>query len=130
MTRKQLGVVVLHGSAVATALGHKHEQAADCFAKWHCTAVGRACIQQMVKLHEEDVGLFRTQRLGMRHGCVLPTEVRTPVQPGTRCMQAVSRASARGIAGRMVVSRRANIDCPTPGGLRSKTLGLACLHPL
>jgi hypothetical protein len=43
-------------------------------------------------------------------------------------MRVVSRASARRIAGRMVVSRRASIDFPTPGGPRRRTLWAERLH--
>ena len=39
-----------------------------------------------------------------------------PVRPATRWMQVLSRASARVMAGRMVVSRRASIDVPALGG--------------
>jgi hypothetical protein len=36
--------------------------------------------------------------------------VRAPVRPATRWMQVVSRASGRGIAGRMVVSRLISLE--------------------
>ena len=45
-------------------------------------------------------------------------------------MRVVSRASARFIAGTMVVSRRASIDFPAPGGPRRRTLWSECLHDL
>jgi hypothetical protein len=47
---------------------------------------------------------------------------RSPVRSATRWRRLGSMASARGIAGRMVVSRRASIDFPTPGGPRRTTL--------
>ncbi len=53
---------------------------------------------------------------GARQGPVVTKAVRSPVRPATRCMRVVSMASARVIAGRMVVSRRASIDFPAPGG--------------
>jgi hypothetical protein len=52
---------------------------------------------------------------GARHGRVVTTAVRAPVRPATLWIPVVSIASARRIAGRMVVSRRASIDFPTPG---------------
>jgi hypothetical protein len=42
------------------------------------------------------------------------TTVRAMVRPATRWMRAVSRASARRIAGRMGGRRRASIDVPVP----------------
>ena len=48
----------------------------DRIDKWYGIAFGRAYIQQMVKHHEENVGLCRTQRCGARHGCVPMTAVR------------------------------------------------------
>jgi hypothetical protein len=53
---------------------------------------------------------------GARNGRVMTRAVRAPVRPATRWMRVVPRASARGVAGRMVVSRRASIDVPAPGG--------------
>jgi hypothetical protein len=38
---------------------------------------------------------------------------RSPVSPATLWMRVISMASARVIAGRMVVSRRAHIDLPS-----------------
>jgi hypothetical protein len=58
------------------------------------------------------------------------TAVRAPVRPATLWMRVVSSASARRIAGKIVVSRRASIDVPTPGGPRRRTLWTECLHPL
>ena len=52
------------------------------------------------------------------------------MRPATRWIRVVSRASARVIAGRMVVSRRASIDFPAPGGPRRRTLWAERLHPL
>jgi hypothetical protein len=46
----------------------------------------------------------------------MTSAVRAPVRPATRWIRVVSMASARGIAARMVVSRRASIDVPAPGG--------------
>jgi hypothetical protein len=45
-----------------------------------------------------------------------------------RWMRVVSRASARVIAGRMVVRRRASLDLPTPGGPMMSTFGTQHLH--
>jgi hypothetical protein len=51
---------------------------------------------------------------GARNGRVVTRAVRSPVRPATRWMRVVSTASARVIAGRMVVSRRASMDLPAP----------------
>jgi hypothetical protein len=53
---------------------------------------------------------------GARHGRVVTNAVRSPVRPATRWIRVVSMASARIIAGRMVVSRGARIDLPAPAG--------------
>jgi hypothetical protein len=47
---------------------------------------------------------------GARSGQVITTAVRSPVRPATRGMRVVSTASAKVIAGRMVVSHRASLD--------------------
>jgi hypothetical protein len=47
---------------------------------------------------------------GARHGLVVTTAGRAPVRPATRWRRVVARASARVIAGRIVMSRRASID--------------------
>ena len=60
---------------------------------------------------------------GARNGRVVTNAVRPPVRPATRWMRVVSRASARVIAGRMVVSRRASIDLPAPGGRARRRCG-------
>jgi hypothetical protein len=67
---------------------------------------------------------------GARHGRRGTTAGRAPVRPATRGLRAVSRASARRMAGSMGVSRRATIDVPTPGGPRSRTLWTERLHRL
>jgi hypothetical protein len=54
--------------------------------------------------------------MGAQHGLVVTNAVRPPVSPATRWIRVVSMASARVIAGRMVVSRRTSIDLPAPGG--------------
>jgi hypothetical protein len=54
--------------------------------------------------------------------------VRSPVRPATLWMRVVSMASARVMAGRIVVSRRASIDLPAPGGPSKSTLWAECLH--
>jgi hypothetical protein len=54
--------------------------------------------------------------------------VRGPVRPATLWIRVVSMASDRLMAGNMVVSRRASIDFPTPGGPRRRTLGSERLH--
>src|SRR6266850_7054697 len=56
--------------------------------------------------------------------------VRAPVSPATRWMRVVSMASASVMAGRMVVSRRASIDLPAPGGASKRTLWSERLHHL
>jgi hypothetical protein len=50
---------------------------------------------------------------GARHSQVVTHAGRLSVRPATRCPRVVSTASARGMAGRIVVSRRANILVPT-----------------
>jgi hypothetical protein len=84
----------------------------------HVTAARRPFIQD-----EDAVVRPRPGRVGTR-------AVRAPVRPATRGMRVVSRASARRIVGRMVVSRRASLDVPTPGGPRRRTLGAERRHPL
>jgi hypothetical protein len=54
-------------------------------------------------------------------GRLVTRVVRPPVKRATLWMRVVSRASARVIAGKIVVSRRASIDLPAPGGPRSRT---------
>ena len=63
-----------------------------------------------------------------RHGRGVTNAVRSPVRPATRWIRVVSIASARVIAGRMVVSRRASIDLPAPGGLCRSRFGSERLH--
>jgi hypothetical protein len=65
---------------------------------------------------------IREGLVGARHGRVVTHAVRAPVRPATLWMRVVSMASARVIAGRMVVSRRASLDVPTPGGPSSRRL--------
>ena len=67
------------------------------------------------------------QRL-LRSGRLVTNAVRSPVRPATLWMRVVSMASARVIAGRMVVSRRASIGLPGPGGPRRRTLWAERLH--
>jgi putative membrane protein len=59
--RELMAVVEPKGIAVPTALDRKHRRAADRLAQWHGTAFDRAYIQHMVKDHEANVRLFRTQ---------------------------------------------------------------------
>jgi hypothetical protein len=63
-------------------------------------------------------------------GWVVIHAVQSPVRLVTRWMRVVSMASARGIAGRRVVSRRASIDLPAPGGPSRRTLWSERLHRL
>jgi hypothetical protein len=103
-------------------------------------AARRPCIQNedaMVRprhlawqryLAAADQPRIRDGVMGARHGRVVTTVVRAPVRPATRCIRVVSRASARRIAGNIVVSRRASIDVPTPGDPKRRTLGSECLH--
>ena len=65
---------------------------------------------------------------GARNGRLVTNAVRSPVRPATLWIRVVSMASARVIAGRMVVSRRASIDLPAPGGPSSRTLWAERLH--
>jgi hypothetical protein len=65
-----------------------------------------------------------------QHGRVVTSAVRSPVRPATRWMRVVSMASARVIAGKIVVSRTASIDFPAPGGPRRRTLWAERLHQL
>src|SRR5882724_2177347 len=67
---------------------------------------------------------------GARHGRVVTNAVRSPVRPATRWMRMVSRASPRVMAGRMVVSRRASIDVPAPGGPSKSRLWSKRLHQI
>ena len=59
--RELMALVEQKGIAVPTALDQKHRKEADRLAKLQGAAFDRAYIQQMVKDHEEDVRLFRTQ---------------------------------------------------------------------
>ena len=58
---------------------------------------------------------------GARHGRVVTHALRAPLWPATREMRVVARASARAVAVRMVVSRRASMDLPAPGGPMRRT---------
>jgi hypothetical protein len=53
--------------------------------------------------------------MGTRHGRAVTHAVRSPVRPATWWTRVVSGASARVMAGRMVVSRRVSLDFPAPG---------------
>lgn len=75
-----------------------------------------------VRMAREEQRLPRSGRL--------VTRVMWAPEAGDAVQAGVSRASARRIAGTMVVSRRASLDVPTPGGPRRRTLGSECLHPL
>lgn len=59
--RELMALVEQKGIAVPTALDQKHRKEADRLVKLQGAAFDRAYIQQMVKDHEEDVRLFRTQ---------------------------------------------------------------------
>jgi hypothetical protein len=63
-------------------------------------------------------------------GTTVATAARAPMRPATRWMHVVSRASVRLTAGRMVVSRRASIDLPAPGGPSRRTLWSERLHDI
>jgi hypothetical protein len=56
--------------------------------------------------------------VGARNGRLVTTAVRSLVRPAMLWMRMVSMASARVMAGRMVVSRRASIDVPAPESAR------------
>jgi hypothetical protein len=51
-----------------------------------------------------------------RHGRLMTNAARAPVRPATRCIHMVAMASARVLASRMVVSRRASSDFSAVGG--------------
>jgi hypothetical protein len=68
--------------------------------------------------------------VGARHGRVVMKAVGSPLRPATRWRRVVSRASARVRSGRIVVSRRASIDFPAPGGPSSRRFGPEHRHPL
>jgi putative membrane protein len=59
--RELMAVVESKGITVPTALDRKHQEAVDRFAKLQGTAFDRTYIQHMVKDHEADVRLFRTE---------------------------------------------------------------------
>ena len=59
--RELMAMVEPKGLAVPTALDRKHRQVADRLATLHGPAFDRAYIQEMVKDHEADVRLFRTE---------------------------------------------------------------------
>jgi putative membrane protein len=59
--RELMAVVEPKGIAVPTGLDRKHRQTADRLAKLHGAAFDRAYIQEMVRDHEADVKLFRTE---------------------------------------------------------------------
>jgi hypothetical protein len=61
---------------------------------------------------------------------VVTNAVRSPVRPATRWRLVVSSASTSVMARRIVVSRRARIDVPAPGGPSKKTLWSERLHDL
>jgi hypothetical protein len=91
--------------------------------------VGKGDLPRQRHLAAVDQSHIGDRLMGARHGRVVTTPVHAPVRPATLWRRVVSRASARVIAGRMVVSRRASIDFPTPGGPSSSTLCPQCLHP-
>jgi hypothetical protein len=59
--------------------------------------------------------------MGARHRRVVTNPVLSPVRPATLWMHVVSMASARVMAGRMVVSRRASIDVPSTRGVVTRS---------
>jgi hypothetical protein len=68
--------------------------------------------------------------VGVRKGGVVTNAVRSLVRPATRCFHAISRAAASVSAGRMMVSRRASLDVPAPGGSRRRRLWSERLHSI
>jgi hypothetical protein len=58
--------------------------------------------------------------MGARNGQLVTNAVQSHVRPATLWMRVVSMASARVMAGRMVVSRRASIDLPARGRPRKR----------
>jgi hypothetical protein len=67
---------------------------------------------------------------GARNGRVVTHAVRAPVGPATLWMRVVFMASARVMDGRMVVSRRASMDLPAPGGPSRSRLWAERLHSI
>jgi hypothetical protein len=78
-------------------------------------AVVRQGYLQHEQLAAADHAHIGDRVVGARKGSVVTRAVRSPVRPATLWMRVVSMASARLIAGRMGVSRRASIDVPGPG---------------
>jgi hypothetical protein len=70
---------------------------------------GRGDVSAADQPHVRD-GVMR----GAQHGRVVTKAVRSPVRPATRGRHVVSMASAKVMAGRMVMTRRASIDIPAP----------------
>ena len=77
-----------------------------------------------------DQARIRDGVVGRGTGRVVTHAVRSPVRPATLWIRVVSIASARVIAGRMVVSRHASIDLPAPRGPSKRTLWSERLHDL
>jgi hypothetical protein len=59
---------------------------------------------------------------------VVTSAGRAPIRPATGWRRVVSIASARVIAGRTVVSRRASLDVPGTGGPRRRRFGTQRLY--
>ena len=79
------------------------------------------CTCRQISTAESGACGARTGRVGTQAG-------RPSVRPATLWIRVVSIAAARGNAGRMVVSRRASIDLPAPGGPSKRTLWAKRLH--
>jgi hypothetical protein len=84
--------------------------------------VGQRHLARHRHLAAADQPHIRDGMMGGAKGAGVTHAVRSPVRPATRWIRVVSMASARVIAGRMVVRRRASLDLPTPGGPMMRTL--------
>jgi hypothetical protein len=92
--------------------------------------VGQRHVSRHRHVASADQPRIRDGLVGARHGRVVTKAVRSPARPATLWSCVVSMASARVIAGRRVVSRRASIDVPAPGGPSKRTLWSERLHRL
>jgi hypothetical protein len=84
--------------------------------------VGQGDLPRQRHLAAVDQSHIGDRLMGARHGRVVTTAVRALVGPATQWMRVVSMASARVIAGRMLVDRRASINFPALRGLRMRRL--------
>jgi hypothetical protein len=97
-----------------------------------CPPHNNALARESLLPREPDDGFYKTAAdpptseivwCSAKDGRAVTHVVRAPVRPATRWMRVVSIASTRVIAGRRVVSRRASIDWPAPGGQEAGDYG-------